>query len=112
MIAETAEVLLQTIPHDELPGTAVTRITPENEIRIDEDDLLLNIELEPRLVAEFHKFPGSAAELTDGILGNLLAAHPPDPVLIRIIAAVIFDLIHRQNIIRHNPPNELHPNAH
>src|SRR5699024_7334447 len=79
----------------------------ENEIRIDEDDLLLNIELEPRLVAEFHKFPGSAAELTDGILGNLLAAHPPDPVLIRIIAAVIFDLIHGQNIIRHNQRIEL-----
>src|SRR5699024_6930260 len=46
MIAEAAEVLLQPVPHDELPGaaatagparTAITNTTPENEIRIDED---------------------------------------------------------------------------
>src|SRR5699024_2852534 len=115
MIAETAEVLLQTVPHDELPGPgpsgdariAVPRITPENEIRIDEDDLLLNIEWEPRLIAEFHKFPGSAAELTDGILGNLPAAPPPHTLFIRVIAAVIFDLVRNQNIIRHDQRIEL-----
>src|SRR5699024_10714584 len=46
-------------------------------------------------------------ELTDGVLGNLLAAHPPHSVLIRIIAAVVFDLIRDQNIIRHDQRIEL-----
>src|SRR5699024_10502753 len=51
MVAEAAEVLFQPVPHDELPGPAYrsthTAITAENEVRIDEDDLLYNIELEP-----------------------------------------------------------------